>query len=147
MTDLSRPFIAEAPQSAAACAHCGAALAPGQGRFCCTGCEAAHGLVRHRAQHLSNGALRIVVDEGDAPATARREPRRRGDPGRRDPVYLVVTLVEQGRADYECRSSKARLTRASHLTLIRFAPTTTAAAHALCGSWPSALGQTKKCAP
>lgn len=57
------------------------------------------------AQHLSNGAVRIVVDEGDAPATARREPRRRGDPGRRDPVYLVVTLVEQGRADYECRSS------------------------------------------
>lgn len=65
MTDLSRPLIAEAPQSAAACAHCGAALAPGQGRFCCTGCEAAYGLVRglgldafYRRRESADGALR-----------------------------------------------------------------------------------------
>ncbi|MCA3322255.1 MAG: heavy metal translocating P-type ATPase [Roseomonas sp.] len=65
MTDLSRPLIAEAPQSAAACAHCGAALAPGQGRFCCTGCEAAYGLVRglgldafYRRREGADGGLR-----------------------------------------------------------------------------------------
>jgi Cu2+-exporting ATPase len=32
--------------SRAACAHCGADLAPGQGEFCCHGCAAAHALVR-----------------------------------------------------------------------------------------------------
>jgi Cu2+-exporting ATPase len=65
MTNLQRPLIAEAPQSAAACAHCGAALAPGQGRFCCTGCEAAYGLVRglgldafYRRRETADGALR-----------------------------------------------------------------------------------------
>jgi Cu2+-exporting ATPase len=65
MTDLKRPLIAEAPQSAAACAHCGAALAPGQGRFCCTGCEAAHNLVRglgldafYRRRETADGVLR-----------------------------------------------------------------------------------------
>jgi Cu2+-exporting ATPase len=45
MTALG-PIVAEAPrQSAAACVHCGAPLAEGQARFCCTGCEAAHALV------------------------------------------------------------------------------------------------------
>jgi Cu2+-exporting ATPase len=65
MTDLKRPLIAEAPQSTAACAHCGAALAPGQGRFCCTGCEAAYGLVRglgldafYRRREAADGVLR-----------------------------------------------------------------------------------------
>ena len=68
MTDLKRPLIAEAPQSTAACAHCGAALAPGQGRFCCTGCEAAYGLVRglgldafYRRRHGADGALRPEI--------------------------------------------------------------------------------------
>ncbi|MFN9090075.1 MAG: heavy metal translocating P-type ATPase [Alphaproteobacteria bacterium] len=68
MTDLKRPLIAEAPQSAAACAHCGAALAPGQGRFCCTGCEAAYGLVRglgldafYRRRDGADGALRPEI--------------------------------------------------------------------------------------
>ena len=68
MTDLSRPLIAEAPQSAAGCAHCGAALAPGQGRFCCSGCEAAYGLVRglgldafYRRREAADGALRPEV--------------------------------------------------------------------------------------
>ena len=65
MTNLQRPLIAEAPQSAAACDHCGAVLAPGQGRFCCTGCEAAYGLVRglgldafYRRRETADGALR-----------------------------------------------------------------------------------------
>jgi Cu2+-exporting ATPase len=41
-----RRIVAEVPrQSGAGCAHCGAPVAPGAGRFCCTGCEAAHGLV------------------------------------------------------------------------------------------------------
>ncbi|MCE2923297.1 MAG: heavy metal translocating P-type ATPase [Roseomonas sp.] len=68
MTDLKRPLIADAPQSAAACAHCGAALAPGQGRFCCTGCEAAYGLVRglgldafYRRREGADGALRPEI--------------------------------------------------------------------------------------
>ena len=30
---------------AADCAHCAAPLRPGQGRFCCEGCEGAHALV------------------------------------------------------------------------------------------------------
>jgi Cu2+-exporting ATPase len=37
--------VASGAVSAAACAHCGARLAPGQDRFCCTGCEGAHALV------------------------------------------------------------------------------------------------------
>ncbi|WP_338147218.1 heavy metal translocating P-type ATPase [Neoroseomonas oryzicola] len=37
--------VAPGAVSAAACAHCGARLAPGQDRFCCTGCEGAHALV------------------------------------------------------------------------------------------------------
>ncbi len=40
----ARPVASEA-LSAAACAHCGTPLAPGQARFCCTGCEGAHALV------------------------------------------------------------------------------------------------------
>lgn len=68
MTDLKRALIAEAPQSAAACAHCAAALAPGQGRFCCTGCEAAFGLVRglgldafYRRRETADGELRPEI--------------------------------------------------------------------------------------
>ena len=37
--------VAPEAVSAVACAHCGAGLAPGQDRFCCTGCEGAHALV------------------------------------------------------------------------------------------------------
>ncbi|MFM2148443.1 MAG: hypothetical protein RLZZ187_749 [Pseudomonadota bacterium] len=51
--------------SRAACAHCGAALAPGQGEFCCTGCAGAHALVRglgldafYRRQATASGTLR-----------------------------------------------------------------------------------------
>ena len=40
----ARPVASEAVSSAS-CAHCGARLAPGQDRFCCTGCEGAHALV------------------------------------------------------------------------------------------------------
>jgi Cu2+-exporting ATPase len=51
--------------SRAACAHCGAPLAPGQGEFCCTGCAGAHALVRglgldafYRRQETAAGTLR-----------------------------------------------------------------------------------------
>lgn len=40
----AQPVVSEAV-SAAACVHCGARLAPGQDRFCCTGCAGAHALV------------------------------------------------------------------------------------------------------
>lgn len=64
--------VASQAVSAAACAHCGARLAPGQARFCCTGCEGAHGLVAglgldafYRRQETEAGALR---PEATAPA-------------------------------------------------------------------------------
>ena len=57
------------------------------------------------ARRLSNSALRIVVDAG-GPAEAAATPKARRPAGRRrDPVYLLVTLVEQGRTEYVCRSS------------------------------------------
>ncbi|MGK7864796.1 heavy metal translocating P-type ATPase [Falsiroseomonas sp. E2-1-a4] len=47
------------------CAHCGTALAPGLGAFCCTGCSGAHALVRglgldafYRRQETAAGTLR-----------------------------------------------------------------------------------------
>ena len=64
--------IATGAVSTAACAHCGASLAPGQGRFCCAGCEGAHGLVAglgldafYRRRETEVGALR---PEAMAPA-------------------------------------------------------------------------------
>ncbi|MGX9963888.1 heavy metal translocating P-type ATPase [Roseomonas sp. F4] len=51
--------------SRAHCAHCGTPLAPGQGAFCCTGCNGAHALVRglgldafYRRQDTAAGTLR-----------------------------------------------------------------------------------------
>lgn len=56
---------AAAAVSTAACAHCGAPLAPRQDRFCCTGCAGAHALVAglgldafYRRQETAAGALR-----------------------------------------------------------------------------------------
>lgn len=47
------------------CTHCGATLAPGQGAFCCSGCEGAHALVRglgleafYQRQRVAPGTLR-----------------------------------------------------------------------------------------
>ena len=62
------------------------------------------------AARLSGADLRIVVDEGEAPSVARR-PSRRPAPATPttapppDPVYLVVTLLEENRREYECRAS------------------------------------------
>ena len=60
----ARP-VASPAVSAAACAHCGARLAPGQHRFCCAGCEGAHALVEglglgafYARQETEAGALR-----------------------------------------------------------------------------------------
>jgi pimeloyl-ACP methyl ester carboxylesterase len=58
------------------------------------------------AQRLSGEELRLVVDEGEPAQHAVAESTaKRASTLRRDPVYLVITMVEQGRADYECRSS------------------------------------------
>jgi Cu2+-exporting ATPase len=64
---LGRAAPVDAPQSAAACAHCGAPVPPGAGRFCCTGCEGAHHLVQglgldafYRRRDMADGALRPV---------------------------------------------------------------------------------------
>jgi Cu2+-exporting ATPase len=65
--------VAPAAVSVASCAHCGARLAPGQARFCCAGCEGAHGLVAglgldafYRRQDTEAGTLR---PEATAPVT------------------------------------------------------------------------------
>jgi Cu2+-exporting ATPase len=62
---LGRTAVAEAAQSAPACAHCGAPVPPGAGRFCCAGCEGAHHLVQglgleafYRKRAMAAGALR-----------------------------------------------------------------------------------------
>ena len=58
------------------------------------------------AQRLSGNELRFVVDEGEAAQAAAVPPAaRHADTVRRDPAYLVMTMLEQGRSDYECRSS------------------------------------------
>ncbi|GGG43761.1 copper-translocating P-type ATPase [Caldovatus sediminis] len=74
MSSLGRiaPAPAEAVSPATvACAHCGAPLAPGQARFCCVGCEAAHALVsglgldafyRRREAAASGGTLRPAAE-------------------------------------------------------------------------------------
>ena len=62
------------------------------------------------AARLSGAGLRIVVDEGEAARATSRGSRRRpavvaaaAPPP--DPVYLVVTLREENRREYECRAS------------------------------------------
>ncbi len=59
------------------------------------------------AARLSDPSLRLVVDEGDTsrPGSAARITPTRARAPRADPAYLVITLLEQGRADYECRSA------------------------------------------
>jgi pimeloyl-ACP methyl ester carboxylesterase len=60
------------------------------------------------AARLSNANLRIIVDEGEAPPPTARGPdaiAERAAALRSDPAYLVVTMVEQGRATHECRCS------------------------------------------
>ncbi|WP_426954412.1 heavy metal translocating P-type ATPase [Muricoccus radiodurans] len=66
-----RPRPALAPASAP-CDHCGAAVPPGGGRFCCAGCEGAHALIqglgldafyrRRDAAAVQEGALRPADD-------------------------------------------------------------------------------------
>jgi hypothetical protein len=60
------------------------------------------------ARRLSDDALRIVVDEGEATRAAglaQAAAAVRREALRSDPVYLFVTMIEQGRSNYECRSS------------------------------------------
>jgi pimeloyl-ACP methyl ester carboxylesterase len=60
------------------------------------------------AERLADAGLRLLVDEAAAPAAgpaaipgARRAAKARPA----DPAYLLVTLLEQGRGDYECRAA------------------------------------------
>jgi pimeloyl-ACP methyl ester carboxylesterase len=60
------------------------------------------------AARLSGASLCIIVDEGEAPPRALRAPdalAERAATLRSDPAYLVVTMIEQGGAAFECRSS------------------------------------------
>lgn len=61
------------------------------------------------AERLSGPGLRIVVDEGEATRAAARPSRRRATATPAavppDPAYLVVTLLERNRREYECRAS------------------------------------------
>lgn len=60
------------------------------------------------ARRLSSDELRIVVDEGAAaagPAPQDEAQTARRTALRNDPAYLVVTMIEQGRAGHECRSA------------------------------------------
>jgi pimeloyl-ACP methyl ester carboxylesterase len=62
------------------------------------------GVARIVGRHRNKG-LRLVVDEADlGPARPTRAPA--GATARRaDPVYLLITLLEHSRREYECRSS------------------------------------------
>ncbi len=75
---------AEPGLSAAGCAHCGAPVAPGAGRFCCTGCEGAHALIAglgleafYRRRETASGELRPA----DAPPAIRFATHARPERG------------------------------------------------------------------
>ncbi len=61
------------------------------------------------AARLAGQDLAVVIDEAASvpEAAQRRVPARRsrGSGAAPDPVYLLVTLAERGRSEYECRSS------------------------------------------
>jgi CHAT domain len=57
------------------------------------------------ARQLSNPVLRIVVSADGPAQRATALKARRPEARQRDPVYLLVTLVAQGRSEYQCRSS------------------------------------------
>jgi CHAT domain-containing protein len=60
------------------------------------------------AARLSGPELRIVVDESDAGHGAARESAAmpaRARSLRADPAYLVITLLDHGRAEHECHSA------------------------------------------
>lgn len=65
MNAIGRTAAATPRSSAGACAHCGRRTMPGQGRFCCVGCEGAHALVNrlglgafYRRRAGADGSLR-----------------------------------------------------------------------------------------
>lgn len=86
MTALPMAFpAAPATHSAPACAHCSAALAPGQARFCCHGCEGAFALIQglgldafYRQRNASSGEHRPAVEPPAAGFALRARPGRGG---------------------------------------------------------------------
>ena len=59
------------PQADAACAHCGAPLAAGAGRFCCAGCEAARAVIDGLG--LDQFYRRRTLEAGARPLTPERD--------------------------------------------------------------------------
>jgi Cu2+-exporting ATPase len=91
MTALGRPQRADATQGAAGCAHCGNPVS-GAGRFCCSGCEAAHAVISglgldafYRRAALGAGTLKPV-----APPETDFAPLVRALPGGRCELELLV---------------------------------------------------------
>ena len=114
--------LAPSAVSAAACAHCGAPLAPGQDRFCCTGCEGAHALVAglgldafYRRRETEAGTLRPEATAPGLDLSAFAEAQKDGT----QRLELVVSgltcgacvwLVEQAlAAEQDVLSARASL--------------------------------------
>ncbi|UFN48633.1 heavy metal translocating P-type ATPase [Roseomonas sp. OT10] len=80
------PVLAEtAAASATRCVHCGGALAPGQARFCCHGCEGAFALVNrlgldgfYRRRAAADGTLRPEVEASPVEYAALAVPAGEG---------------------------------------------------------------------
>ncbi|SHI70145.1 Cu2+-exporting ATPase [Roseomonas rosea] len=123
MTALPARFETEAPRvSAAACAHCGAPVPPGGGRYCCTGCEGAAALISglgldafYRRREASFGSIRPTALP-PVDFAARAEPLRGGTEHRLDLMVAGLTcgacvwLVEQAlAADPAVLSARASL--------------------------------------
>lgn len=114
--------LAPSAVSVAACAHCGAPLAPGQDRFCCTGCEGAHALVAglgldafYRRRETEAGTLRPEATAPGLDLSAFAEAQKDGT----QRLELVVSgltcgacvwLVEQAlAAEQDVLSARASL--------------------------------------
>ncbi|MBP0447136.1 heavy metal translocating P-type ATPase [Roseomonas sp. SSH11] len=123
MTALPATLMPEVPLvSAAACAHCGAPVQPGGGRFCCTGCEGAAALIAglgldafYRRREEGFGSIRPTALP-PVDFAARAEPLRGGAEHRLDLMVAGLTcgacvwLVEQAlAADPDVLAARASL--------------------------------------
>jgi Cu2+-exporting ATPase len=134
---------AEAGFSAAICAHCGAVLPPGVGRFCCAGCEGAAALIAglglnefYSRREAGAGALQ-PVELPPVDFAARAVPERDGTVHRLELMLAGLTcgacvwLVEQAlAAEPDVLRARASLT-ARRLTITWQGPA--ARAEALAG--------------
>jgi Cu2+-exporting ATPase len=113
----------QAGLSRASCAHCGEALVPGQGEFCCTGCTGAYALVRglqldsfYSRQTMPAGMLRPLEAAQAADFASLAQPGPRGTHSLELIVIgltcgACVWLVEQAlAADPDVLAARASLT-------------------------------------